>query len=230
MISLATAASASPGLSPSSVAARHSTAELSPDAAAASSSKVPVASGSSFTCRRKCRCRRWPTGNRCGNGERPASWSAVSCPASSRKASGLPPVPRINRAATGALSALETVLASRARAAAGSRPPRWRVGSPSSAVSRRRGLPDTEQQADAVRVQAPPDEAEHFDGFPVQPLRVVDQPDQRMVCGHFRQQRQNAQPDQEPVRGRSGPQAERRTQCITLRSRAAGRPGPGMAA
>lgn len=135
MTSCATAGSASPGPSPSSAAARHSTAGSSLDDAAASSSTVPVAGGNSFTWRRKCPCSRRPTGSRCGSGDRPASWPGVSCSASSRKASGLPPVSLMIRAATGALRAPETVVASRARAAAGSRPRRWRVGSPSSAVS-----------------------------------------------------------------------------------------------
>ena len=112
-----------------------SAAGSSPDAAEASSSSKRVAGGSVFTWRRKCPCMPWPTGSHCGSGERPASWPGVSSPTTSSRASGLPPVSAMIRAATRALSGPATLAASRARAAPGSSPPRRRVGSPSSAVS-----------------------------------------------------------------------------------------------
>ncbi|HEY2263240.1 MAG TPA: hypothetical protein VGI96_11505 [Streptosporangiaceae bacterium] len=92
-------------------------------------------------------------------------------------------------------------------------------GQPVERRQRRRGRADAEQQADAVRVQPPPDEGENFEGLPVQPLSVIDEPDQRLPGGHLRKQCQHAEADQEPVRRRTGRQAERRTQRITLRSR-----------
>jgi hypothetical protein len=58
-------------------------------------------------------------------------------------------------------------------------------------------------------MQPPGDETEHLQRLPVQPLRVIDQPDQRPLGGGVREQRQRPQADQEPVRRRPGGQAER---------------------
>jgi hypothetical protein len=52
----------------------------------------------------------------------------------------------------------------------------------------------------------------------IQPLRVVDQADQRLLPGHLRQQAEHGQPDHEPIRRRPGGQAERGPQRVALRT------------
>ena len=55
----------------------------------------------------------------------------------------------------------------------------------------------------------------------IQPLHVIDQAEQRTLPGHLRQQAQDGQAHQEPVRCRPRIHAERRPQCGTLRCRQA---------
>ena len=80
-------------------------------------------------------------------------------------------------------------------------------------------LADREHQADRVGAQPPRREPQRLRRGPVQPLRVIDQADQRPVLGHLRQQAQHSQAHQEPVRRRPRGEAERGPQRIMLRQR-----------
>ena len=52
----------------------------------------------------------------------------------------------------------------------------------------------------------------------VEPLRVVDDADERLLLGDLGEQRQRGQPDQEPVRRRAGAQSEHRGERVALRT------------
>ena len=54
-------------------------------------------------------------------------------------------------------------------------------------------------ERDALGEEAPGDEPQDLDGGVVEPLRVVDDADQRLVLGDLGEQRQRGKPDQEPV-------------------------------
>ena len=78
-------------------------------------------------------------------------------------------------------------------------------------------LPDGEQHAHPVGVQAAGDESEHLHRHLIQPLCVIDHAQHRLSGRRVGQQRQRRQPDQEPVRRRPGYQPERRAQRLPLR-------------
>jgi len=68
----------------------------------------------------------------------------------------------------------------------------------------------------SLRVEAARDKSKYPRRFGVQPLHVVDRTHERRAGGHVGQQRQNAQPDQEPVRGRSVDESQRPPQRVSL--------------
>ena len=51
----------------------------------------------------------------------------------------------------------------------------------------------------------------------VQPVRVIDEADQRLLLGYVGEQAQHSQPDEEAVRRVAGHQPERRSERIALR-------------
>ena len=53
----------------------------------------------------------------------------------------------------------------------------------------------------------------------IQPLRVIDDTQQRTLLGHLREQTQHRQPDEEPIRGFAGGQAEHDLHGLPLRRR-----------
>ena len=61
------------------------------------------------------------------------------------------------------------------------------------------------------------DETEDLRGGVVEPLRVVDDADQRLLLGDLGEQRQRGQPDQEPVGRRTAAPAEHRRERVALR-------------
>jgi hypothetical protein len=67
-------------------------------------------------------------------------------------------------------------------------------------------------------------EPQYLRGHPVQPVRVVDNAQQRPLRGRLRQQAQRRQPDQEPIRHIPCCQAKCHAQRVTLRSRQPIRP------
>ena len=80
-----------------------------------------------------------------------------------------------------------------------------------------RPLPDGEQHAHPVGVQAAGDESEHLHRRLIQPLCVIDHAQHGLSGRRVGQQRQRRQSDQEPVRRRPGYQPERRAQRLPLR-------------
>jgi len=81
------------------------------------------------------------------------------------------------------------------------------------------GVTGREHQPDRFRQQPPGDEPEHLHRLPVEPLRVVDDAQQRAVVGHHRQQRQDRQPDQQRIRRAPRHQPEGARQRVPLRPR-----------
>jgi hypothetical protein len=81
------------------------------------------------------------------------------------------------------------------------------------------GLAQREHQPHPLRQQAPRHERERLDGHLVEPLRVVDDADERLLLAGVGQQAQNGQADQEAIRRGTGAHAERRVQRVALRDR-----------
>jgi hypothetical protein len=80
-------------------------------------------------------------------------------------------------------------------------------------------VPRGEDHGDRLRVQPTGGEQQRMRRTVVQPVRVVDQAQQRPVLGQLRQQGQHRQSDQEPVAALAGVQPERRPQRPFLPSR-----------
>ena len=78
---------------------------------------------------------------------------------------------------------------------------------------------DAGDEADAVRVQAAGDEAEHLRRFGIEPVRVIDDAQQRLFFGRPGKQRQRRQSHQEPLRRRPRFLAESDPQRAPLRRR-----------
>ena len=76
-----------------------------------------------------------------------------------------------------------------------------------------------EDQPDGLGQQPPGRERQHLRRRPVQPLGVVDHAQQRPFLRDLRQQRQDRQCDQEPVRRVPFAQPERDAERVVLRSR-----------
>ena len=75
-----------------------------------------------------------------------------------------------------------------------------------------------EDQPDRLRAQPARHERERLRRRRVEPLRVVDDADQRPLLRRVGQQAQDRQPDEEPVRRVAVAQAERRAERIALRA------------
>ena len=80
------------------------------------------------------------------------------------------------------------------------------------------GLAHREDERDPFRQQPAGDERERLRGDPVQPLRVIDEAQQRLLLRDVGQQAEHRQPDQETVRRLACAQTERRRQRIALRT------------
>jgi hypothetical protein len=76
-----------------------------------------------------------------------------------------------------------------------------------------------EHQADPLREQPARHERQCLRRHPVEPVRVVDDAQQRPLLGGVRQQAQNRQPDQEAIRRRARGEPEGRAQRLALRTR-----------
>ena len=81
------------------------------------------------------------------------------------------------------------------------------------------GLARGEHDPDRLRQQAPRDERQRQRRGVVQPLRVIDDPQQRTLLRRLRQQAQHRQPDEEPVRRRAGAQPEDDLERLALGGR-----------
>jgi hypothetical protein len=81
-----------------------------------------------------------------------------------------------------------------------------------------------EDQADGIGCQPAGHEDQGLRRRAIQPLLVIYQADQRPLPGYLRQQAQDGQAHQEPVRRRAGAEAERGLQRIPLRRWQTGQP------
>ena len=79
--------------------------------------------------------------------------------------------------------------------------------------------PRRADEADPLGEQPAGDEAENLRRRLVQPLRILDEADQRSLFGGFRDEGQRRQCDQEPIGNASAGQPEHRRERVTLRSR-----------
>jgi hypothetical protein len=70
--------------------------------------------------------------------------------------------------------------------------------------------------ASRIAHQPPRDHAEHLTGRLVQPLRVVDQHDERLLGRHLRKDVERGQTDDEAIRRRTGGEAECHPQGLLL--------------
>ena len=77
-------------------------------------------------------------------------------------------------------------------------------------------LADRQSQQDRLAHQPPRDHAEHLAGRLVQPLRVVDQHDERLFGCHLRKNAEHGQTDDEAIRRRTGGEAECHPQGLLL--------------
>jgi hypothetical protein len=77
---------------------------------------------------------------------------------------------------------------------------------------------DPEHQPHGLGQQATGDEHERQRRSPIQPLRVVDDAQQRTLPGHLRQQAQHGEADEEPIRSVAGAQPEHDLQRVALRA------------
>ena len=78
-----------------------------------------------------------------------------------------------------------------------------------------------QHQPDRLGSQATRHEGQRLRRGAVEPLGVVHDTDQRSLLGHLRQQAQDSQADEEPIRRVAVPQPERRPQRLALRVRQA---------
>ena len=137
-------------------------------------------------------------------------------------------MPRVSatiRSCTRSSSRPRLTESSSARASPLIRPPTVRSGSPSNTRSVAR-VTDGEHQRDRFGQQPPRHESENLRRHLVQPLRVVDQADERPLLGNGRQQAQHRQADQKAIGCLAGDQAERRAEGVSLRTRQVLRRGP----
>ena len=86
-----------------------------------------------------------------------------------------------------------------------------------SEVAPRGRITGAEQHGDGFGVQPAGSERQGLGRGLVQPLRIVDQAQQRLVRGHVGQQAQNGQADMETIRRAAQPQAERDAESLALR-------------
>lgn len=81
------------------------------------------------------------------------------------------------------------------------------------------GFAYADDEADAVRVQAAGDETEHLRRFGIEPVRVIDDAQQRLCFSRPGKQRERRQSHQEPLRRRPCYLAESDPQRAPLRRR-----------
>ena len=155
------------------------------------------------------------TGWLLGSPNPPASSAALHVRGSSSSASGLPWLSATIWSLTAASSGPSTLSSRSARA---SLTPSRRIGSCRQlgedvvAAARAGG----KHERDPLGEEAPADESEDLCGGLVEPLRVVDDADERLLLGDLGEQRQRGEPDQEPVGRRAGAPAEHRRERVAL--------------
>ncbi len=79
-------------------------------------------------------------------------------------------------------------------------------------------LAHREHQTDGVRQETTRNEREYLRGQPIEPLRVVDDADERLLLRNFGQQAENGQTHQKSIGRGAGIQSERGAERVRLRS------------
>jgi hypothetical protein len=90
------------------------------------------------------------------------------------------------------------------------------LGQPGQRTGDRACVAHAEQQRHPLGGHPPRDEGQDLGRRLVQPLRIVDEAEQRFSFGDFRHQGEGRQPHQEAFRGRAGTQPERHAQRSLL--------------
>ena len=219
------------GAIPRSAAARHSSAASPVGSAAATSSSSWVSAGRSPERRWNMSSIRRGTLIASGSSNPPARRAGDALRGSSSSARGLPRASATIRSRTPSSSGVRTAAASSARASLSPSPSRRSSGNPVNepappVVAR---VAQRDQQRHPLGRHPPRHERQHLRGRLVQPLRVVDEAQQRPVLGDLGQQVEDGQPDQEPVRRRHRPAARTPRPRAAAAARAARRAGPAAA-
>ena len=196
--------------------ARHSSSGSPSGSAAASSNRRRASSESAWSRRTKLSSIRPERLCAPSRPKPPASCVAVSPRGSSSSASGFPRVSAMIRSRTRSSRWNRTAEPSSARASPLRRPC---TSSSGDVLELLAGLARGEHDADRLRQQAAGDERERQRRRVIQPLRVVDDAQQRTLLGRLRDQAQHRQPDQEPIRRGAGAQAEDDLERVALRRR-----------
>ena len=151
-----------------------------------------------------------------GTPKPPASSAADRPRLRSSSARGLPCVSSASRSAIRSSSGPVTADRNRAQASARARPPTSSVGNPCMPAAEAGG---GEHQPDRLVRHAPGDEAEHVGGSAVQPVRVVDQAQQRPLGRGLYEQPERRQRDEELGGRRAAAHPEGRGERVTARFR-----------
>ena len=155
-------------------------------------------------------------GSAAGSPKPPASWAGVSPRGSSRSASGFPPVSATIRSSTDSSSrAAQDGLQQRPCIPAAQRldAELREAGQSTAHVTRR------ERERDPLRQQAARHERERSGRCAVEPLRVVDHAQQRLLLGSFGEEAENREPDKKRARRLPGAEPEGDAERVTLRIR-----------
>ena len=146
----------------------------------------------------------------------PASCVGVNPRGSSSSASGFPRVSARILSRTRPSSANRTVELSSARASPLTQAAHLEIRQVPELLA---GLPRREHEPHRLGQQPASDERERQRRGLIQPLRVVDDAQQRTLLGHFGHQAEYGQADEEPIRGGARAQAEDDPKRVTLWSR-----------
>jgi hypothetical protein len=149
----------------------------------------------------------------------PASLAGAIPRGDSSSASGLPRVSATIRSTTWSSSRPRIADLSNPRASSSAIPSTTSSGSPRSSASSPLGSRTASSNPRGSASRAPRCERQRLCRSTVEPLRVIDQADQRTLLRDLRQQTQNRQRNQEAVWSAALRQPERHLQRVSLRSR-----------
>ena len=172
-------------------------------------------SGSSPIRRLNARSIPLPGGSSVGSGSLPRRCASVSARGSSRSASGLPAARFTSASATSSVTLPTSSWITRARRVVGEAPEgqRRQAGGVDPA---RLVEPRGDDEDEALRAQAPRGEQHRAQRLVVEPVRVVDHGEHRLVLGRRREQAEDAGGDGEGVVRRRRLERERRAERLGL--------------
>ena len=145
----------------------------------------------------------------------PASSAAVNPRGNSSNASGFPRVSATIRSRTRSSSRPGTTESSSAWASASTQTRYHELRQTDERLFVGR-LAHGEDHRNRVREEPARDERECLRGRAVEPLRIVDHAEERLLLGHFGQQSEHGETDDETIHGFTGNEAERGVQRVAL--------------